>query len=134
MPKYAIPKDAVFVRLVDAQIEGSSSDERVVFMDIDNAIREVVYASEFGNGVLQAVRKRLEERGVLKAVVHISATVLGSRTGSGPRYSTVEYLPNGSYYVRAHRVVPCTWVSKPEIIEAAVDATQNLFNDDEEEE
>jgi hypothetical protein len=127
------PNDPTFNRAVDLQIEGSEPDERVVFFDTENKIREVVYASEFDNGVLQAVRKRLEDRGVLKAVVHVSATALGSRSGHGPRYSTVEYLPDGSYYVRAHRVVPSTWVSKPEIIEAAVDATQQLFNTEQEE-
>ncbi len=132
MTRYT-PNDPSFNRAVDAQIEGNYPDERVVFMDTDDKVREVVYASEFGNGVLAAVRQRLEERGVLKAVVHISATVLGSRSGSGPRYSTIEYLPDGSYYVRAHRVVPSTWVSKPEIIEAAVDATQQVFNTEQEE-
>lgn len=128
------PDDPAFNKAVNAQIEGSQPDERMVFMDTENRVREVVYASEFDNGVLQAVRHRLEERKVLKAVVHISATVLGSRSGHGPRYSTIEYLPDGEYYVRQHIVRPSIWVTKSELIEAAVEATQARFATNEEEE
>jgi hypothetical protein len=126
------PNDPAFNRAVDREIEGSYPDERIVFIGLDDRVREVVYASEFESGEAHRVRARLAEAEVLKAVVHVSATALGSKSGSGPRYSTIEYLPDGSYYVRAHRVVPSTWVTKPEIIEAAVDATQQVFNQEEE--
>lgn len=125
------PSDRAFVRVVDDEITGTRSDERVIFIDTDNKIREVVYAPEFGNGELQRVRKRLEEFGVLKGVVHVSATVLGSRDGPGPRYSTVEYLPNSEIYVRSHIVRPAVWVSQQEIIQAAIEATEVLFNREE---
>jgi hypothetical protein len=127
------PDDAAFNKVVTAQIEGGEPDERMIFIDTDNRVREVVYASEFENGVLQSVRTRLEGRGVLKAVVHISATVLGTRSGHGPRYSTIEYLPDERYYVRQHIVRPSVWVTKAELIETAIEATQSRFTREEEE-
>jgi hypothetical protein len=126
------PDDPTFNRAVNAQIEGSEPDERVIFMDTENKVREVVYASEFGNGVLQNVRGRLEQSGVLKGVVHISAAVLGARDGHGPRYSTVEYIPDHQFYVRQHVIRSSVWVTKSELIETAVEATQNLFAGEEE--
>jgi hypothetical protein len=118
---------------VNREIEGSYPNERLLFFGMDDQVREVVYASEFESGEAHRIRARLEEAGTLKAIVHISATALGGKSGSGPRYSTIEYLPDRSYYVRAHRVVPSTWVTRSDIIESAVDATQKLFDIEKEE-
>lgn len=125
------PNDPAFMRVVDTLIYGSWSDERVVFIDTENAIREVVYASEFSNGELQRIRKRLEDKKVLKGIVHVSATVLGSRSGAGPRYSSVEYLPGNGRYVRSHVVQAAHWVTQTDIIQAALDATDDIFNGEE---
>jgi len=127
------PDDPSFNKAVNAQIEGSEPDERVIFMDTENRVREVVYASEFKNGVLQSVRTRLEKTGVLKGVVHVSAAVLGARDGHGPRYSTVEYLPDSRFYVRQHVIRSSIWVTKSELIETAIEATQALYEGEEEE-
>lgn len=125
------PNDRAFMRAVSDQITGDRSDERVIFIDHDDKIREVIYAPEFANGLLQRERARLEESGVLKGVVHVSATLLGMRDGPGPRYSTVEYLPNKETYVLRHIVDPMTWVRQRDIIDAALEATEALFNGEE---
>ena len=125
------PNDPAFMRVVDQEIQGSWADERVLFIDDDNKIRVVIYASEFRNGRLQSERDRLIDDGVLKGIVHISATVLGARTGQGPRYSTVEYLPNEEFYVRQHIIRSAVWVTQNDIIQAALDATTDVFNGEE---
>lgn len=127
-----ISQDRAFVRAVDDQITGNHSDERVIFIDHDNRIREAIYAPEFKNGRLQAERDRLEKEGVLKGIVHVSAAVLGGdRTLAGPRYSTVEYLPNGQTYVRSHIVRPAVWITQQEVIQVAIEATQAAFKREE---
>ena len=127
------PNDPAFMRIVDREISGSWSDERVLFIDNEDSIRMVIYASEFRDGRLKTERDRLENDGVLKGVVHISATVLGARNGSGPRYTTVEYLPDERYYVRQHIVRSAVWVTQNDIIQAATDATDHAFSGEEEE-
>lgn len=127
------PNDRAFVRACDAQIEGNSMHERVIFIDNDDEVREVVYASEFR--VLSQVRERLEKSGVLKGVVHVAATVLGARDGHGPRYSTVEYLPDHTRYVRQHVIRPALWVNNAhvDLIQTALEATDKAFAEREEE-
>jgi hypothetical protein len=127
------PNDPALMRAIDQEIEHSVNDERVVFIDTENKVREAVYASEFKTGLIP-VRERLEKSGVLKAVVHVSATVLGSRTGHGARFTTVEYLPTGRYFVRQRIVPKSRWVSAQDLVDTAVDVTRALFEDDGEEE
>ena len=104
------PDDPAFNKVVRAEIEGTRADERVVFIDMQNEVREAVYPSEFSSGELLRIRTRLDGLGELKAVVHISATVLGDRDGHGPRTSLVEYLPTGQNYA-AHLERPrMTWI------------------------
>jgi hypothetical protein len=92
------PNDPVFNRLVREEIEsGLNVDEKLVFVTNDNEIAEVIYPSEFGNGVPAQVRNRLQQAGRLKAVVHVSAAHIGSKVHA-PRISLVEYLPDDRYY------------------------------------
>jgi hypothetical protein len=125
------PDDQEFVSAVDKQIENNSMHERVVFMDHDNEVREVIYAKEFKNNHLQRERERLEKEGVLKGVVHIAATVLGKRDGHGPRLSTVEYVPNGQRYVRQHTISPALWMENQDLVDNALEATDAVFRGEE---
>ena len=125
------PDDEAFIHAVDLQIENNSMHERVVFMDHDNEVREVIYAREFRDGHLQRERERLEKAGVLKGVVHIAATVLGKRDGHGPRLSTVEYVPNGQRYVRQHTIRPALWMEAEDLVKTALEATDAVFRGEE---
>lgn len=106
------------------EVEQTRPNERVVFIDTDNNVREAVYPSEFTSGVLQSVRKRLEDAGVLKGVVHISATTLGALDGHGPRTSVIEYLPSQQHFYLTVQPSRLTWVAEQP---AALQATQRLF-------
>ena len=122
------PDDTPLNKVLRAEIEQTAKNERVIFIDTDNNVREAVYPSEFNSGVLQSVRKRLEDSGVLKAVVHISATSDGSPSGHGSRVSVIEYLPDQEYFFM--RVQPPFGAWLPED-PAALEATQKLFREEE---
>lgn len=126
-----VPDDRPFVKAMDEQIEGNSRQERVVFIDFDNEVREAVYASEFA--VLQDVRERLEKAGVLKGIVHVSAVVFGLPDGHGPRFSTVEHIPTGKRYVRQNVVRPALWVDAVEWVVTSLEATDRAFRTGKEE-
>jgi hypothetical protein len=127
------PDDPAFNTVVNHEIEGSYPDERMIFLDTDNRVREVVYASEFGSGAIQQVRSRLEKSGVLKGIVHVAASVpLGTRDGHGPRYSSVEYLPDGQFYVRQSVIHQSLWVEKTDLIQMTIEATRSVYAREEE--
>jgi hypothetical protein len=122
------PDDAAFNRVLREEVEQTNHNERVIFIDTDNNVREAVYPSEFTTGVLQAVRQRLEDSGQLKAVIHISAHVLGGPGGRGPRTSVVEYLPTQEWYTTRFQIPLMTWTQEPpEVLEA----TKQLFREEE---
>lgn len=132
MTRYS-PNDAEFNAVANREIEGTTNNERVVFIDQDNKILEAIYASQFQNGLLQKERERLKQAGVLKGIVHVGAATLGSRGGIGRQYSTVVYCPDDQYYVRARTVFPSAWISDKQTVETTVQATQDLFNNSGEE-
>jgi len=119
------PRDSAFNRVVQTEVMNAAPNERVIFIDTDNQVREVVYPSEFDSDALTSTRSRLEREGVLKAVVHVSATVFGTPAGTGPRTSVVEYLPDGQYYAIQWQARPVFWA---EMVPEDVAKTQQLFN------
>lgn len=121
-----VPRDRALNRLIDAEVEGTTPNERLIFVDTDNQIREVVFPSAFATGDHLVVRERLEKLGVLKAVVHISATVFGTPSGHGPRTSVVEYLPDGKYYATTYQPAISIRASKDDW-QAAMQKTKKLF-------
>lgn len=116
------PHDLTFNHLVRDELLGTSLGEKVLFIDIENTIREAVYPREFQTGVLQAVRKRLEDAGELKAVVHIAAISKGHR---GPRTSLVEYLPDNWVYSVLSTSPSVSWSP---VDEDAQNQLKKLFN------
>lgn len=91
------PQDSGLNRLIQTEIRGPNPTERMLFVDTDDQLREVVYANEFDNGILGLIRTRLVESGVLKAVLHLCAKTVSPGT-HGSFVSVLEYLPNGRRY------------------------------------
>lgn len=125
-----LPKDRALNKVVREQVEGTAPNERVLFIDTDNQVREAVYPSEFETGVLDQVRGRLERDGVLKAVVHISARVLGSPAGHGPRTTVLEYLPDGKFYGLVWQP-PLMSKASDDAFASALEKTKHLFGNGE---
>lgn len=124
--------DYALKTMIRDQIEGLSPDERVIFVDTDNEIREAVYPREFTSGVLAQVRERLDSQGVLKVVLHVSAWASGSPDGHGYRVSVVEYLPDHSYHGIWRHVEPSFWMDDDnENFRTALRRTKQLFGEQE---
>lgn len=122
------PRDPALNRVIFDEIHGPAISERVVFIDHLNRLRAAVYVSDFGSGLLDRERTRLESEGVLKAVVHICAETMSDH---GPYVSVVEYLPDGMFYtVLSPRISPPVWHGGHE---DTVANTKKLFNNGEEE-
>ena len=88
------PDDPAFNRTVRQEISGTVG-ERVIFIDKNNQVLEAVYPVQFHTGEIERLRRQFEDQGVLKGIAHIAAEHLGE---TGPRVTTVEYLPDGSWY------------------------------------
>ena len=117
------PRDQAFNDVVRAEIEDANPNERVLFIDSDNRIRQAIYPSEYR--VLQDIRRHLEAEGVLKAVVHISARTIGDHS---PRTSVVEYLPGNRVYTTTYRPALMFWDrdTKQDVVESY----QQLFREE----
>jgi hypothetical protein len=129
------PKDPAFNRMLHHEIEGTRDEERIIFVDTDNRIREAIYPREFESGVLQVARQRLEGLGVLKAIVHVSAEVIGSPTGHGMRTTIIEYLPDEKEYTVIYQPNRFSWANPDELddgYQKALTKYKHLFGQDEE--
>jgi hypothetical protein len=130
------PKDPAFNKIIREEVEGNLLQERIIFIDHDNHVREAVYPPEFHTGELQVVRQRMENQGVLKAVVHLAANVPGGPKTSNPRTTLVQYLPDGQFYYREWRPPQSGWVGDgdQDRLKPLQDQFQKLFGDEEGEE
>jgi hypothetical protein len=76
-----------------------------------------------------------EGLGVLKAIVHVSAEVIGSPTGHGMRTTIIEYLPDGKEYTVIYQPNRFSWANPDELddgYQKALTKYKHLFGQDEE--
>lgn len=126
------PPDAPLRRAISSHIEGLTADESIGFYDTDNELREVIYSAEFETGEIQRVRNRLEDMGILKAVVHFAAEVKGARGGHGLRVSVMEYIPDGKWYGMLYQPNLMTWAHDSDFRDA-LEGSKELFGNGKEE-